>query len=402
MESYQTYQLEKEHLHNMTQTEFFQYANLDDYANNVNIWYIGNNPSTVYGISIPVLTNGQNIAAKLAQVEQITIPMPDGSNLILNITSRSLNQSPNATQYYIFLVTPVTTSSITQTTLSGLLFFSPDINIYEFSISPYNVLGGSVEENRESNYAMSADNGTTGGTAVPIGYSGPSNIYELLSGSAPKAIIQDSNYSISGWSNARYEGSKTNIEDYNSPPSLAGSIFQGSNYPTTTPISNIRSQMSSSITIYSDYFYAGAADTPGFATRSTLFIVSQSNASLPSTEFYIRPQSSNSLSGSIALGDLIKVTGASDTMKVTLIGVPPNRAPGTLIIRVVRNIENVQPFTPVSINSLNGNQVTKISPVQIFEIEGNRLNGTVRGYMAVQSTGAILTLDTSGFVIKQE
>ncbi len=386
----------------MTQTEFFTYANLDNYADNVNIWYVGNNPSTIYGISIPVLTNGQNIAAKLAQVQQFTIPMPDGSNLILNITNRSLNQSPNGTAYYIFLVTPVTTNSITQTTLSGVIYFSPDINTYEFSISPYNILGGTVEENRESNYAMSADNGTTGGGAVPVGYSGPSNINELLSGSAPKAIIQDSNYSISGWSNARYEGSKTNVEDYNSPPLLAGSIFQGSNYPATTPISNIRSQMSSSITIYSDYFYAGAADTPGFATKSTLYIVSQSITALPTTEFYIRPQSSTSLSGSIALGDLIKVTGAPDTMKVTLIGVPPNRAPGTLIIRVTRNIENTQPFSPVNINSLPGNQVTRISPVQIFEIERNRLNGTVRGYMAVQSTGAVLTLDGSGFVIKQE
>jgi len=332
----------------MTQTEFFTYANLDNYADNVNIWYVGDNPSTIYGISIPVLTNGQNIAAKLAQVHQFTIPMPDGSNLILNITSRSLNQSPNGTEYYIFLVTPLTTNSITQTTLSGVIYFSPDINTYEFSISPYNVLGGTVEENRESNYAMSADKGTIGGTTVPVGYSGPANIYELLSGSAPKAITQDSNYSISGWSNARYVGSKTNVEDYNSPPSLAGSIFKGSNYPSTTPLASIRNQISSSTTIYSDYFYAGAADTPGFAVKSTLYVVSQSNTSLPTTEFYIRPQTSTSLIGSIALGDLIKVTGATDTMRVILIGVPPNRAPGTLIIRVVRNIENTQPFTPTN------------------------------------------------------
>jgi hypothetical protein len=382
----------------MTQTEFFTYVNLDNYADNVNIWYVGDNPSTVYGISIPVLTEGQNIAAKLAQVEQITIPMPDGSNLILNITSRSLNQSPNATAYYVFLVTPVTTNSITQNTLSGLLYFSPDINNYEFSISPYNVLGGTVEENRESNYIMSADNGTTGGTAVPTGYSGPANINELLSGSAPKAIIQDSNYSISGWINARYDGSKTDVTDYKSPPLLSGTVFQGSNYPTSVPTPQIANQVSSSTAIYSDYFYAGTEDTPGFSRKGLLYVTSGSSVPASSTEFFIRPGSpfETNLTGSISVGDLIQVGGFNEIMKVTLIGVPPTLAAGTLRLRVERNINNTTSTANVG---ADGQGIYKINPVQIYELEFNRLNGVVRGYMAVRDTGEILKLDSNGFVI---
>jgi hypothetical protein len=34
----------------MTQTEFFAYANLDNYADNVNIWYTGSNPGTILGL----------------------------------------------------------------------------------------------------------------------------------------------------------------------------------------------------------------------------------------------------------------------------------------------------------------------------------------------------------------
>ena len=383
----------------MTLTEFLVYANLNDSANNVNIWYVGDNPSTIQGLSIPILAQGQNIAAKLAQVQQITIPLSNGSNLILNITSRSQNESPNGTGYYIFLVTPVATNGITQTTVAGDLYFSPDIDAYEFSISPYNVLGGTVEQNRESNYAMSADNQTIGGTVVPVGYSGPANIYQLLSGSAPKAIIQDSNYSISGWSNARYSGTKTDVYDYQSPPLLSGTVFQGSNYPTTVPTSQIQNQVSSSTAIYSDYFYAGTEDTPGYSRKGLLYVISGSGA-IPalSPEFFIRPGSifQTNLTGSISVGDLIQVGGADEIMRITLLGVPPGFAPGTLRVRVTRNINNTTNTANVG---SDGASINRINPVQIYELEFNRLNGVVRGYIAVRDTGEILKLDSNGFVI---
>jgi hypothetical protein len=61
----------------MTQTEFFAHVNSNNYADNINIWYTGSNPSTVLGMSIPTVTpSGQDISAKLAQAEQVTIPQP--------------------------------------------------------------------------------------------------------------------------------------------------------------------------------------------------------------------------------------------------------------------------------------------------------------------------------------
>lgn len=389
----------------MTQEEFFAYANLNNHAGDVNVWYEGSSPSTILGLSVPVISfiNGvaTNIAPQLAQVQQITIPQPSGYQIIVEVTARSLNQSPNGTQYYLFLVNQVSTTGITGDSAPGGIYFSPDINIFEFSVSPYNVLGGSVEENRESKYIMKADKDTTGGTNIPIGYSGPANIYKLLSGSAEKATTQDSNYSLTGWSNARYNGTKTDIYDYQSPPLLSGTVFQGSNYPITVPTTHIENEMSSSAAIYSDYFYGGSEETPGYSRKGLLYQTSGSSAVSPSgNTVWLKTTNPNGVTGSIRVGDLILIanspTSTTEVMRVTLIGIPPGYAPGTITLQVQRNVNSVGTTTDVTAPNQS---ISKVNAVQIFEVEGNRLRGVVRGYMAVQVTGEILKLDSNGFVV---
>lgn len=386
----------------MTQEEFFAYANLNNHSGDVNVWYTGSNPSTILGISVPVYSNVNgsvvNIAAQLAQVQQITVPQPSGYQIIVQVNTRSLNQSPNGTQYYLFLVNQINTTGITSGSVAGEIYLSPDIDAYEFSISPYNILGGSIEQNRESNYIMKADKNTLGGTEVPVGYSGPANIYKLLSGSAEKATTQDSNYSLTGWTNGRYDGSKTDINDYKSPPLLSGTVFEGSNYPTSVNVSQIQNQISSSTALYTNYFYAGTEDTPGFLRKSLLYVTTSSNVAASSTEFLIKTSnlSPNNLTGSISVGDLIQVGAADEIMRVTILGIPPGAAPGVIRVRVVRNINRTVDTADVN---YNGSGIYKIYPVQLYELEQNRLNGVVRGYMAVRDTGEILKLDSNGFII---
>ena len=386
----------------MTQEEFFAYANLDNHSGDVNVWYSGSNPSTILGLSVPVLTlnNGvtTNITPQLAQVQQITIPQPSGYQIIVEVTARSVNESPHGTRYYLFLVNQISTTGITGDSAPGGIYLSPDINIYEFSVSPYNVLGGSVEENRESNYIMRADKDTSGGINVPIGYSGPANIYALLSGSAEKAIIQDSNYSLTGWNNARYRGTKTDKYDYQSPPLLSGTTFQGSNYPATVPPAHIQSEMSDNTAIYSNYFYDGTEETPGYSTKVLLY--NTSGSSTNGNTLWLKTTTSNSITGAISPGDLITVgfpiSSNTEVMRVGIIGIPPGYAPGTVTVSVTRNVNNVPTLTDIRIPNLT---VSKIKSVQIYEVEGNRLNGIVRGYMAVRITGEILKLDNNGFVL---
>lgn len=384
----------------MTQAEFFAYANLDNYADNVNIWYTGSNPGTILGLSIPILVEGQDISARLEQVQQMTIPQPNGLPIILTVISRSENESPNGTGYYIFLVEQISTQDITGPIATGLIYFSPDIDATVFSNDPYNVLGGSIEVNRKSTYIMKADKNTAGNTAVPIGYSGPVNIFRILSGSADLATTQDSNYSITGWANARYNGCKTDEDDYQSPPLVTGTVFQGSNYPITVQEQHIQTQISSSNVIYSEYFFAGTEETPGYSANPLLFETSGSTVPPTSTEFFIIQTllNPNSLTGSIAIGDLITVGNSDEIMRVTLLGVPQGLAPSTLRVRVDRNINNIplQSLADVSADNL---AIGSIKQVQIYEIENNKLNGVVRGYMVVQLTGEILKLNSNGYVV---
>jgi hypothetical protein len=44
----------------------------------------------------------------------------------------------------------------------------------------------------------------------------PSNFEQLISGSATKADVQDSNYSSKSWSNIRYNGSRQSSPKFNS------------------------------------------------------------------------------------------------------------------------------------------------------------------------------------------
>ena len=375
----------------MTQEEFYAYTQL--YPTQVNVWYTGSAPSTINGLSVPVFSASVDLTPQLTQVQQITIPLPTaGTSAILNITSRTATQS-GTTKYFFFLTDPYSTTYITSPSGSGGLIFSPSIDAAEFNASPYNVLNGLIEAQRESTYIMDADEYKVGSEGLPVGYTGPINIYELLSGSANKARVQDSNYSISGWSNARYRGSVTDQYDYSSTPAAAGTIFQGSVFPSSSANSYIRSLNSGSTAIYKDLFYIGVGDTPGFAEVPTNFLTSGSALIQPSGSiFFVDDTSSTYFVNPFKIGDYIEVNN-QEIMQITAIGAPVGQ-PRTITLLVIRRI-----FGQTVDVSSDGYPIRILGPSQIYEIQGNRLNGVVQGKVLVQSTGEILRLDSNGYVV---
>lgn len=376
----------------MLQEEFYAYTQLN--PSTVNIWYTGSAPSVINGLSVPVLSASVDLTPQLTQVQQITVPLPTaGTSAILNITSRTATQS-GTTKYFFFLTDPYSTTYIISPTGSGDLIFSPSIDAAEFNASPYNVLGGLVETQRQSTYIMDADEYKVGGEGLPVGYVGPINIYSLLSGSADRARVQDSNYTISGWSNARYKGSVTDIFDYNSTPAAAGSIFQGSVFPLSAADTYIRSLQSGSAVVYRDLFYIGVGDTPGFAEQPTNFATSGSNLVSPSGSFFFVYSSEYiSFVNPFKIGDFIKINN-TEVAKITAIGSPIGSV-GTLTLQVIRNIRGG--YAAVSSSGL---PIELLNSSQIYEVENNRLNGVVQGKVLVQGTGEILVLDSNGYVVE--
>jgi hypothetical protein len=103
----------------------------------------------------------------------------------------------------IVLNTFKVTLSQTQTTFNGsssLVIFNPDA--INFDYNDYNPLLGNAEIPQYSTTWMDVDYSQNPLTPVNFGL--------IISGTADRAFVQDSNYSSKAWSNLRYNGSRTN------------------------------------------------------------------------------------------------------------------------------------------------------------------------------------------------
>jgi len=388
----------------MTQADFFSYARL--YPNLLNIWYstVGP-PYTIYGLSVPVLDKAnEDSTTYLSQVEEISIPLIGGSldYITLKVQQRFYAISKNI-GYYLLLVTPYSIDSIGSTSVNNSkALLSPSLDVSTFADSPYNVLGGSIEDSRNSTYMMQSDRYKVGTLNNPS-YTGPLNIDALLSGSATRASIQDSNYSSIGWLRSRYDGTKTNRADYKVDPALAGRLFQGADFASGSDISQINYLLSSSQVDYKDFFYAGKGDIPGFdlsIATDLRFITNLKNpVNYPSTEVVgLWASSINTATNPRYYpmqGDIIAVNYLTtpELMKITNVGIVGTNRPVTYSLDLIRGYySTAATISPPTV-------ITRAAPVQIYNIENNKLSGVPKGLVIVKETGKTLGIDSLGYVI---
>lgn len=385
----------------MTQEEFFAYTQL--HPDQVNIWYgTGGPPYTLKAITIPVLDANnppQDRSSFLASVQEITVPLSTGDRITLNVTSATQAQSPGTpvmpvTRYYYFNIQPVTLPNIGNTGIAaGALVFSPSLDTFEFADSPYNILEGSLEASRPSSYIMQADRYKVGTLANPA-YTGPLNIAELLSGSAAKAEVQDSNYTSTGWINGRYEGSKTDRIDYLSEPAISGKFFEGSEFPSGSTIGQLNYLISSSQVFYREYFFAGVGDTPGLVAIDSKFKVNN-NYGENTTALVISEEIPGTATTPIQAGDLIKIKrvgGSTEIIRVDSVGIS-STIPIQYLLIVTRGYFGQREAM------IAGELIQKVNKVQIYNVTGNRLAGVPKGKVLIKETGAIVTLDSLGFIL---
>lgn len=388
----------------MTQVEFFAYAEI--HSSTVNIWYTDTLPSQILGLTVPVLAPGlpvgeQDISSYLGQITNITIPLTNGELVTLNVLTRFLLQPLSPSPYYYFGVTPYTIPSPSyQTIVDGVISISPSINGEEFNASPYNVLQGVVENQRQSTFLMESDRYKVGTPSRPT-YTGPVNIDSLLSGSATKARVQDSLYSDTGWSNSRYNGTKTNQLDFKVIPSITGRTFEASEYPLSTVDAQIRYQQSGSQVVFSTYFYSGKGDVPGLSSEYTHYIITGSGYTESTPYFDVKLDgSSGALFPLPKVGDLVSFNSLpsyqsgdelSYVTDIGIISLPTNY----YRLFLNRNIGNLGTGgIPVS-----GDYLMKVEPVQIYNLKGSQVSGVPKGKLLVKETGQIVTLNSLGFII---
>lgn len=416
----------------MTQQEFLIYTKI--YPNRVNVWYSDTAPYTIQGISIPVLTpspNSADIRGYLQQATQVTIPLTSGGSTTLDIQSSNYvsvstpSTSTGITEYFFFTTVQRTIPVPTSPSIAlGNILLSPGIIGAEFQGSPYNLSAGIIQNARTSEYIMLSDRYKISELSGSDGYTGPLNIVQLLTGSAVKADVQDSNYTDSGWIKGRYDGTSTNIDDFAVEPAVNGRIFQASIYPKGAATDQIKFQITSSQVLYTDYFYSGIGDRPGFNILESGFRVTGSNG-IPSPTgignipsyiysqgdtysnflFYIKPyQYLGYAPNPLNPGDIVTVvTGGSGTLLQTtdlmsVIGVGQlfdHQGKVYYSVQVKRGYGNT---TLTQFDSRNNLEVKKVVPVKLYELKGNKLQGLPEAKVVVKETGDILLIDKFGFV----
>lgn len=386
----------------MTQQEFFAHTQL--YPNQVNIWYSDQGaPFTLYAITVPIfdITSPTPVdnTAQLEALQQLSIPLSTGNILIANITSRNRVQTPGTptvpvTVYYYFTITPITVQSFGNAAIQlNQLIFSPAINIGEYNASPYNVTKGNIQQSKPSQDLMVADRYQIGTLANPT-YTGPLNIEQLLSGSAIKSTVQDTNYTSTAWVNGRYAGSKTTINEYGTEPAISGRVFQGSEFPAANTPGEIRYAISTQQAIYKDYFYAGGGDTPGFDTTTTYYQITSvqvlNNSNLTQLIIELTPGAIYTVPPKT--GDLLRVESQTEVFRVESVGTVTGIA-NAYVVYVTRGWNGVTQtiFPPVNLE--------KLLLVQVYNIEQDKLSGVPKGQVYVKETGQSLALDSSGYVL---
>lgn len=172
--------------------------------------------------------------------------------------------------YYLYTISPENQRPIIQNPITGSdgiydfignVIIEPVDSPVAFLYNDYNPFIGNVQENRSSQYRSVSDR-----VASTLS---PTNLASILADVAIKATVQDSNYSSTGWTNARYEGSKiTTATNFGVDPILQGVSFQGALFSLTATDTYINNLSDSDIK-YSQYISSGELIEPRYVVEKT-------------------------------------------------------------------------------------------------------------------------------------
>ena len=345
---------------------------------------------TISSIAVPinaVTGDVEQIRRRLQEVIKITMTIPPTqiqewptstpTPIVLNITSRTFYGQNNVPDnidgfqtfepFFYFKIVPITLEIISQDPyiiqLRQVLQLgnpqvneqaeysdirtdvqvnmTPYISSLTFSFNEDNAIIGNAVQSRRSGVKQESDRGQ-----VDIN---PSNIDAVTLQVAKKAEIQDSLYSLTGWTNARYKGTKTSARTLNEiPPTLRGTPFKGEEFTRESP-SNTICTIIESDRILEDYLWAGDTELPKvyYATfldtetgdrRDNIGVIenitisdidetSNITVNTQGTPIPFRPK----------IGDLLDIKG--EVVRVSRI---VNTVPGATVVRVQRGFNNTE------------------------------------------------------------
>jgi len=165
----------------------------------------------------PIDLNGNDYSSTLNNLTSITLKVtnyPIGT-ITLTVPVASTSVSPDGISYIITPALPAVFAGFSTNPLrTGPVSFIPEpplegdaVTIWDYYM--YNPIINNTVNDIASSYIMKVN--------LNEGITVPSNFEQLISGSAERASVQDSNYSSKAWSNLRYDGSRASSYDFNIP-----------------------------------------------------------------------------------------------------------------------------------------------------------------------------------------
>jgi len=392
----------------LTSTEFLTIVDATQ-PDSVNIWYSDTDPLYVFGLTIPAIDQNGNDSTQLllsAQQINITINGYNYSFVIQARSSRTVTFGGNNVTYYFFEITPIIINSLADDTpiiLSQIVVAIPNTTNTTFFGGDYDALLNNVQDNRESTNIMIADRYKIKGGPGSLN---PTNIDDLITLTAQKADIQDSNYSTTGWINGRYEGTPTDSRTYGGLDSaLTGKTFEGSYFPSSITTESINRQISSSNVLYTDYLSTSQDDLPSepeiLRTKygtSAVSITSNADQILIQEPVF-QPQ----IYPDIFIGDIITIGNGPDPATATFTeymrveNIQLSIFTGFVTLTVTRRWNNSP--SGLFTNSIQ-REIKKISNLtKIYQLRGNKVQGISSGRLVIRDSSDILTVDGLGQIV---
>lgn len=329
-------------------------------------------------------TVSENISQVLEQVERLYFEFPAGQPIIVNVTDRGEYADEDGRYFYYLQITPITIGSeLTQTEVQNVrINFFPYVKGQTFYNSEYNATQNSVNSQKRSSFLQEADR-----NSFSIN---PSNLEAILNDFATKAEIPDSNYTATGWVNARYDGVESTGREYGGIPSaLTGTTFRGSYHSISLTSASILA-LSSEDKVIKTYLHTGNELLPTFKVNSSqLKIISPPAITTESTQISYNQYPFNS---SISVNSLLIITGSvgSEVVRITDYDLT-NKT-----LQVTRGVGDTSP------KAFSTYKIYPIYENRIYELEGNKINSIDTGKVLISSTSKILKIDEFGVVFGGE
>lgn len=367
----------------------------------ISIWYTSEEPYEILGIMIPVINDsGQSILEYLEESTELAIEIQTGIVVNLEISDGQLLIAAGGEQLYYFDVAPSyditnlvnSPTFATQVSISSIVFIDVP-NQYEFNASGYNVLLNNVQDPRLSDY-------------------------QVLQETYVQAGVQDSLYSLTGWINGRYEGSKTSETNYlGISPTITGKSFEGVYFPRTITDAQIIAQVQAGGLTYTEYLNPGDELLPTYTNTSGSYKIPASTVlgdagfavgTIPITQTEIPLLTEPGAAGSapiLKIGDTIQVVDSLELIKIKNIDTYNNNGGYSVPLYRLTVERGYNYTTPQQIaTDYNSNPrveppVLLSTPSLIFRLQGNKTQGAQRGKVQVKVSSEILHIDRFGYVV---